>query len=177
MKNDDVLTLQKFLVAQGLLATNNQTGYYGAITEQAVKQLQKNYSLISSTQAGDNTGGAGVVGPKTRELLNRLGAGNYTSTSAVAQTTSVQLTKSRQISTNMKIGSRISDVKIVQEVLVTEGLLAPQYVTGYFGTLTENAVKQLQKKYGLVTSGSPSTTGYGAVGPKTRQLINVILIR
>ena len=41
-------------------------------------------------------------------------------------------------------------------------------ITGYFGLITEKAVQQWQKEHAIVSSGSPATTGYGAVGPKTR---------
>lgn len=40
--------------------------------------------------------------------------------------------------------------------------------TNYFGSLTREAVKKFQKKYGIVSSGDESTAGYGLVGPKTR---------
>lgn len=41
------------------------------------------------------------------------------------------------------------------------------WVTGYFGPITEAAVKQWQEEYGIVSSGSPATTGWGVVGPRT----------
>ena len=40
-----------------------------------------------------------------------------------------------------------------------------------FGKLTEAAVQQWQSSHGLVSSGTAATTGYGAVGPKTRAAI------
>lgn len=41
-------------------------------------------------------------------------------------------------------------------------------VTGYFGPATLQLVQQWQASHGIVSSGSPDTTGYGYVGPKTR---------
>ena len=41
--------------------------------------------------------------------------------------------------------------------------------TGYFGPLTEQAVQNYQSSHGIVSSGSPDTTGYGFVGPQTRE--------
>lgn len=41
--------------------------------------------------------------------------------------------------------------------------------TGYFGPLTEDAVQEWQSKNGVVSSGSPDTTGFGYVGPATRK--------
>jgi PKD repeat protein len=40
--------------------------------------------------------------------------------------------------------------------------------TGYFGPQTLLAVQTWQASHGVVSSGSPDTTGYGYVGPKTR---------
>lgn len=40
--------------------------------------------------------------------------------------------------------------------------------TGYFGPLTEAAVQHWQSSQGIVSSGSPATTGYGSVGPRSR---------
>ncbi|MFN7088787.1 MAG: peptidoglycan-binding domain-containing protein, partial [Candidatus Paceibacteria bacterium] len=48
--------------------------------------------------------------------------------------------------------------------LYPEGL-----VTGYFGTLTEQAVKNFQCRYNIVCGGSPLETGWGQVGPQTRE--------
>jgi hypothetical protein len=44
--------------------------------------------------------------------------------------------------------------------------------TGYFGPLTEQAVQQYQSNNGIVSSGSPDTTGYGFVGPQTRAALS-----
>ena len=57
----------------------------------------------------------------------------------------------------------------MQELLASDPAIYPEgKVTGYFGPLTRRAVERFQMKYGLVSSGSPTTTGYGLVGPKTR---------
>ncbi len=71
---------------------------------------------------------------------------------------------------NISFGSRGGDVAVLQRLLISEGLLASE-ATGYFGALTQAAVQRFQAQNGIVSSGSPSTTGYGAVGPKTRAFI------
>ena len=43
------------------------------------------------------------------------------------------------------------------------------YETTYFGTKTELAVQDWQAKNGVVSGGSPETTGYGSVGDETRK--------
>lgn len=47
-------------------------------------------------------------------------------------------------------------------------------VTGYFGLATEGALKQFQRRYGIVSSGNPATTGYGATGSRTRAKIQAL---
>ncbi len=44
-------------------------------------------------------------------------------------------------------------------------------VTGYYGPVTTAAVQSWQKRNALVSSGTPETTGYGMVGPRTRAAI------
>lgn len=75
----------------------------------------------------------------------------------------------------LKRGSRGSDIITLQEFLKKDSIIYPEgLVTGYFGTLTERAIQRFQKKYGIVSSGSPTTTGYGLVGPKTRTKLNTL---
>lgn len=79
------------------------------------------------------------------------------------------------ISHSMDIGSSNADVTTLQTTLATDSSLYPEgLVTGYFGSLTSAAVKRFQAKYGVVSSGSPSTTGYGRVGPATIAMFNQV---
>jgi len=66
-----------------------------------------------------------------------------------------------------------TDVVALQDILKFEGCM-PTNVdsTGYFGALTLAAVQKYQSKHGIITSGTPETTGYGRVGPKTRAVLN-----
>ena len=84
---------------------------------------------------------------------------------ALAQTSCPQLTS------NLSFGSRGSDVVHLQQYLISQNLLSPDSSTGYFGPLTEAAVQQWQAAHGIVSSGTPDSTGYGAVGPRTRAAI------
>lgn len=68
-------------------------------------------------------------------------------------------------------GSRGDEVTKLQNFLVSQGLLGPESVTGFFGPATQKAVQQWQASNGVVSSGSPSTTGYGSVGPRTRSAL------
>lgn len=73
----------------------------------------------------------------------------------------------------LRLGSRGQEVAQLQKFLARDPQLYPErLVTGYFGLLTEKALERFQCKYGIVCSGSSQTTGYGAVGPRTRAKLN-----
>ena len=68
----------------------------------------------------------------------------------------------------LKYGSSGADVFSLQTFLSLDPAVYPEgKVTGYFGQATQAAVKRWQVKYNVVSSGSPSTTGFGMVGPRT----------
>lgn len=71
--------------------------------------------------------------------------------------------RSRDVSTN-------GEVSDLQDFLVTNGYLSGD-PTGYFGLTTLTAVKKFQSAVGV---GSPTTPGYGGVGPKSRAKIKAM---
>lgn len=72
----------------------------------------------------------------------------------------------------LKRGSSGEDVTRLQQFLARDiSIYAEARVTGYYGALTEAAVQKWQAKYNIVSSGSPATTGYGVVGPRTAAAI------
>jgi len=59
-------------------------------------------------------------------------------------------------------------VSQLQSFLARDASIYPQgTVSGFFGLLTQAAVQRFQAKNGIVSSGSPASTGYGKVGPRT----------
>src|SRR3989344_5258877 len=61
------------------------------------------------------------------------------------------------------------EVTKLQQFLAKDPSIYPEgRITGYFGPATEKAVQRWQARNGVVSSGSPDSTGYGYVGPKTR---------
>jgi len=85
-----------------------------------------------------------------------------------------------QISRNLSFGARNGDVRILQQILSEAPVGGPDIypealVTGYFGPATQRAVQRFQCKYDIICSGSPGTTGWGVVGPRTRVKINEII--
>lgn len=63
----------------------------------------------------------------------------------------------------LKVGSRGSEVKTVQSTLRSMGFYTYKDITGYYGKITQLAVKKFQKKNGLVADG--------IVGKNTRYAI------
>ena len=68
---------------------------------------------------------------------------------------------------SLYLGLSGDDVRSLQNTLITKGYLAAGKATGYFGPLTETALKKFQCDHKVVCSGS-SSAGYGVAGPKTR---------
>jgi len=71
-------------------------------------------------------------------------------------------------------GTESNEVKKLQLKLIKDGVYKESIVSGYYGSLTEEAVKKFQEKYNIINYGTPYTTGYGNVGPKTLEKLNQI---
>jgi len=68
----------------------------------------------------------------------------------------------------LREGMTSEDVKLLQEILATDPDIYPEgFITGYFGSLTKNAVKRFQKIAGFEQVGN--------VGPKTLSKLNELL--
>ncbi len=97
------------------------------------------------------------------------------STTAITQPTIVVSTS--QLRGPFAIGMDNKQVKVLQEYLAKDSDIYPKaIISGYYGVLTQKAVERFQRKYNIVSSGSPYTTGYGLAGPETRAKINSIFI-
>ncbi len=70
-------------------------------------------------------------------------------------------------------GSSGPEVTALQEILANQGLYTYS-ITGYFGSITETAVQAFQRAENIVSTGTPQTTGYGVVGPRTRMALNAL---
>jgi len=77
-------------------------------------------------------------------------------------------------STQLDFGLTSPEVVALQNALKLDGDF-PLTVqsTGYFGSVTQIALEKFQTKYGIASSGTPTTTGYGRVGPKTIAKLNL----
>ncbi len=122
-KGPDVIELQQKLVENGYLDKEFATGFFGPNTESAVKKFQKDNG-ISQT---------GVVAEKTLEAL-------FTK-------------KDFDITMAFRNGDESKEVKKLQQALCDMGYLKEENVTGYYGDVTESAVKKFQKDNGISQTG------------------------
>jgi len=78
------------------------------------------------------------------------------------------MVESLAITRRLALGSYGEDVKRLQEYLLSRGYFPRRPTTTYFGPITQRAVQQFQCAALSLCSGDPASTGYGAVGPRTR---------
>lgn len=123
-------------------------------------------TVTGTTQAG----GAGALGAGTLAGGVSSGVGgNAGYSSCVSGQTPTPLVR------NLFRGLKGEDVRTLQTFLVNQGYTTQDNITGFFGPITEATVKKFQKANSIVSSGTPLSTGYGSVGPKTKAKINAVL--
>lgn len=80
------------------------------------------------------------------------------------------------INSQLDFGETNADVSSLQTFFKDNSTIYPEgLVTGYFGALSRSAVQRFQVQNNIVSSGSAATTGYGRVGPSTRDSINNLI--
>jgi len=94
-----------------------------------------------------------------------------TPSSTSASATSANSVGCLNLVINLTEGVSGSAITSLQNFLKQQGHFTHPQATGYFGPITAKAVQLFQKAQSIVLNGTPSTTGFGAVGPKTRQII------
>jgi hypothetical protein len=71
---------------------------------------------------------------------------------------------------SIKRGEKGENIKQLQEYLKSTGDFK-DIADGAFGTNTEEAIQKIQTRYKIVSSGNSTSTGYGALGPRTRAIL------
>ncbi len=72
------------------------------------------------------------------------------------------------VSGDLRPGVFGAEVSRLQAFLGKDKSIYPEgSVTGHFGPMTEEAVQRWQSSHGIVATGTPATTGFGVVGPRT----------
>lgn len=83
-------------------------------------------------------------------------------------------TKVETIDHNLKFGDRDDEVRKLQIALRKQGFFKYPEITGYYGSITKQAVYDFQIASGVISSGFE--TGFGTFcGPKTRQRLNALI--
>lgn len=136
-KGNDVVKLQNDLKSLGYFNANS-TGYYGSLTEDAVKSFQRDNNLAAD----------GIAGPSTMERLEKV------------------IRPSINSSQVLKKGMRSSSVTELQNNLKKLGYFNAN-ATGFYGSITETAVRKLQSAHGLYVDG--------IAGSATLSKINALL--
>jgi len=172
---DDVIALQNILTQQGFFS-GSVTGYYGPLTKAAVQKFQTAHGIEA----------LGVVGSQTSTLLNQLSSPTTTQATSAADALKAQIqiiqnqvvelqaqlqsqlqagsnVSSYQFLNPLNVGSTGTDVTELQKRLTAEEIYSGP-ITGYYGSLTQAAVKKYQTLYQL--------TPLGNVGPATRATLN-----
>jgi peptidoglycan DL-endopeptidase LytE len=205
MSSPQVKELQQLLKEKGFFTYPTATGYFGPITEQAVKAFQSAVHLPVTGIVDDATyaklkGSAavnevmkigsrgnnvkvlqqnlkqlgyfkypeitGYFGTITQDAVKRFQQANGLSATGVADARTVQLiqnalnqqsSRANQAVT-LKIGSRGTEVSKLQQNLKQLGYFTYSEITGYFGTITQDAVRQFQKQYQLPVTGIADST-------------------
>ena len=161
-------SIQTFLVEKGHLAPTNDTGFFGPLTKEAVKKFQCEQGIVCS--GTEDSTGHGAIGPATLTRLQALG-GNIVispSTTNVSSQASQTSSSGPSFTRFLSRGVRGNDVATLQSFLIGRGHLSSGNNTGFFGSLTREAVKKFQCEQGIVCSGNEVTTGHGSFGPKTQ---------
>jgi peptidoglycan endopeptidase LytE len=128
MNNQQVKELQDLLKAKGFFNYHTSTGYFGPITEKAVKEFQASVHLTPT----------GIVDKATYEKLKN----------------SISILRQQEYSDNvLKIGAKGENVSILQRYLKTLGYFTYPKITGCYGSVTTEAVKKFQQAYGLKVDG------------------------
>ena len=156
-KGAEVKQLQQTLRELGFFKHPTNTGLFGSVTKAAVVAFQKAQGFKSAP---------GVVGPATRDALNAesaVSAGESAAPAPAPAPPAPQPTLGEFVS-NLRMGSRGEEVRMLQAKLRELGFFNHPTDTGLFGAVTRAAVAAFQKDQGL----SP----VGFVGPGTRAALN-----
>ena len=163
MRGDDVRRIQSRLYEMGYLATSDMvTGYFGDVTEAAVKKMQELNNLLAD----------GKVGVQTINMLysdevkpNFLSYGEKSEVVLASQTNDLVvdgflgpstrnvLNSNKAVPNGLSLGDRGDTVTRVQQLLARYGYMSSSNSTGYYGEITEQAVKEFQSNNGLTSDG------------------------
>ncbi|QOY37206.1 peptidoglycan-binding protein [Anaerobacillus isosaccharinicus] len=161
MRHQDVKELQDVLKQKGFFTYHTSTGFYGDITKQAVERFQQANQLAKT----------GVVDNATLTALTKPTVTPNQQTSTQQPTVPTQPAPTQQPATpqpTLKVGSRGQAVTNLQNALKQAGVFHTN-PTGYYGPITEKAIRDFQTRNGLTATGIADSTTQTALTRKIQQ--------
>ena len=159
---EEIRALQKVLINEGVWESEvGATGYFGQITKTALAKFQEKYSS-DILKPFNLESGTGYFGSQTKDYLKRLSLSVEPEELSPEELTFDQ---------NLSLGMRGENVKVLQEILIEEGVWPRPNIgaTGYFGSITREAVISYQEKYASeILEPLGLIKGTGFVGSSTR---------
>lgn len=167
MMGTDVAAWQRYLIAQAsgpaarALSRAGATGYFGSATRAATKEYQQKAGI---------TPASGYFGPATRAHIDSQGGNNAPVSSQPGPQAAPTSSQAAAFTRDLSLGMTGNDVTELQRYLVSANTgpaaraLKANGMTRKFGTLTQRALSEFQKKAGIQPAG-------GYFGPKTRAYV------
>lgn len=129
--------------------------------------------LTSAATAAELAAQAEALLLQVAQLQAQLGVSS--GSTVTGQVTNTNSSACPNIGRTLKAGTSGDDVLRLQQFLARDVSVYPEgMTTGYYGSLTQTAVQRWQVKYNIVSSGTPESTGYGMVGPRTAAAIALL---
>lgn len=140
-------------------------------------QTSVNTNVNTNTNASSLAAQAEALLQQIAALQAQLAAqtgGTSVSGTGSAPATAVSSANCPLIGRVLRLGSTGDDVSRLQRFLAVDPSIYPEaQITGYYGSLTEAAVKRWQTRFNIVSSGDAATTGFGVTGPRTAAAISL----
>jgi peptidoglycan hydrolase-like protein with peptidoglycan-binding domain/phosphodiesterase/alkaline phosphatase D-like protein len=167
MSGVDVTSLQKALTSLGYTVT--ATGTYDTPTQIAVQKFQcVKMKICSGTYL---TNGYGRTGPGTISALKS--AYEKPGVTCAASSATATIPSPTNLTRTLTVGMTGNDIKLIQTKLQLLGYFPKaETATGYFGALTQKALRDFQCAKMQICSGTSATTGWGQVGKMTWTTLN-----
>ncbi|UCZ52973.1 peptidoglycan-binding protein [Bacillus shivajii] len=162
MESPDVKELQELLKEKGYFQFHTATGYFGEITREAVRDFQRSNDLTVDGIVGPQTFGALNENAIKKKQANEPKTKNETTESTSTDTYNGEpIRNANQV---LRQGARGEDVVRLQLYLKKAGFFDHHEATGYYGNVTEKAVRRFQQARGLTIDG--------LAGPQTLTKVN-----
>lgn len=174
MRHQDVKELQDVLKQKGFFTYHTSTGFYGDYTKQAVERFQQ-ANQLAKTGVVDNATLRALTKPTgtpTQQTSNHQPTVPTQPAPNQQQTTPSQPAPNQQPATQqptLKVGSRGQAVTNLQNALKQAGVFHTN-PTGYYGPITEKAIRDFQTRNGLTATGVADSATQAALTRKIQQL-------